>query len=436
MLERFSKGLRNAINKLTGYAFVDRKEIEEVIREIQRALLSADVEVRTVFRLSEELRREMLKDPPRGMGRKEYGVKLIYEKLVSLLGGEKAEIPLRKKRVMLLGLFGSGKTTTAAKLANYYRKKGLSPFLITIDIHRPAAYDQLEQLARENGIPFFGIKGGKDIVEILERGIEKAKKADVVIIDTAGRSGLDEELVEEIKLAAEIAKPDEKMLVIPADIGQIAGRQARAFHEAVGIDGVIVTKMDATGKAGGAISACSATGARVWFIGTGEKISELEEYSPDRFVSRLLGFGDLQGLLEKAREAIDESKAEKIVKGDFTLEDFISQLESVSSMGPITRILDMLGLSSARIPKEELERQQRRMEKWKHIIKSMTREEREKPEIINQSRTRRIARGSGTGEDEVRELVKSYLQTRKMMKKLKPGRGTINIPGMGRIRLG
>ncbi len=438
MLDRFSKGLRSIINKVTGYALVDKKEVEEIVRDIQRTLLAADVNVRVVLEFSQRLRKSLMEDPPKGMTKREWAIKLIYDMITELLGKDEAEIPLRKKKILLMGLFGSGKTTTAGKLAYYYQKRGLKPFLMTVDIHRPAAYEQLKQISEDNGFMFFG-KPGSGIEEILREGLERFKSSgsDVLIVDTAGRSGLDEELKEEIMRIAEMVNPDERILVIPADIGQIAKSQAKSFNESVGIDGVIITKMDATGKAGGAISACYEAGAPVWFIGTGERVSDIEKYSPRRFVSRLLGFGDLEGLLEKAREVVNEDSARKIMEGEFTIEDFISQIKSVSSMGPIDKILDMMGLSGIRIPKDELKKQEEKMRKWQHVINSMTKEERMRPEIMNPSRIRRVAAGSGTSEEVVRDLLRNYEKARKMIRRLKPGRRkSLNIPGFGKIKLG
>ena len=296
------KSLSNLVRKILSRTTVDAESIEALIKGLQRILLQADVDVGLVFNLSQNIRRRCLKEKiPPGLTLREQVMKVVYDELVKLLGEKQAGLT-GKKRIMLVGLFGSGKTTTAAKLARYFQKQGLRPAMICSDYHRPAAPEQLMQLGNKIHVPVH-VSRERDPYKALKEGLGKFKKYDTIIIDTAGRDALDKELAEELKKMYKIGQPDEVLLVIPADIGKIAGKQAQEFNKLVGITGIIVTRMDGTAKGGGTLSACSVTKAKVKFIGTGEKLEDLEVYDPVRFVSRLLGMGDLQTLLEKAREA-------------------------------------------------------------------------------------------------------------------------------------
>jgi signal recognition particle subunit SRP54 len=253
-----------------------------------------------------------------------------------------------------------------------------------------------------------------------KEGIEKFKKHDVIIFDTAGRSALDKELADELKKLGEIIKADEVLLTIPADLGKVARKQSEEFNKLVGITGVVVTKMDGTAKAGGALAATAATGAKVKYIGTGEKVEDFELYDPTRFVSRMLGLGDLQTLLEKAKEAdIKEETVEKIVEGKFTLQDFLDQIEAMQQMGPLNKVIGMIpGAGMMKLPKDQIDKQEQKMKNYKHIINSMTKEERENPDIINAERIKRVSKGSGRPESEVRELLNQYKQMKKLMRTL------------------
>ncbi|RLJ09565.1 MAG: signal recognition particle protein Srp19, partial [Candidatus Aenigmatarchaeota archaeon] len=303
--------------------------------------------------------------------------------------------------------------------ARWFKIRGLSVGLVACDMHRAAAQEQLIQLAEKIGINVY--TEGKDPESIAKNALKKAKES-VLIFDSAGRDALDKELAQELKELKDIIKPDEIFLVVPADIGQDAGRQASEFNRLVGITGIIVTKLDGTAKGGGALSSSAVSGAKVKFIGTGERLEDLEVYDPKRFVSRLIGYGDIQGLLERAKEVgIDEESAKKMIER-FTLEDFVNQISQVRKMGSLSRITEMIpGFSNLKIPTNVLDVQEERMKKWEHIVKSMTPEERENPDIINFSRVKRIARGSGTSESEVRNLLKNYKQVRKLMKMTKTG---------------
>ncbi|MFH0949456.1 MAG: signal recognition particle receptor subunit alpha [Candidatus Aenigmatarchaeota archaeon] len=421
MLKQLSDKLKQAMDKISKLVSVDKEAVEELVKEMQRALISADVDVDLVFELSESIRKRAFESLPSGMTRKEHIIKVVYDELVKILGEEKSRIDVRPKRILLVGLYGSGKTTTAAKLALYYKKKGLRCCMIACDTARPAAFEQLEQLSEQVNVQFYGEGGEKNSVKILKDALRNIK-ADVIIADSSGRNALDRDLINEIKDLSKTMNPDEKILVMPAEIGQAASEQAAAFSE-IGITDVIVTRMDATAKGGGALTACYETGAKVKFITTGEKPDALEEYDPKKFVARLLGFPDLETLLEKAKENVDEKRAEKMLGGDFTIEDFYSQIEGMQSMGGFSKILDMMGMSKlgTKVP-GGLELQEDKVKKWKYAIQSMTIAEKNEPEIMDTSRIRRIAKGSGLSEQYVRELIANYSKTKKMMKQISPSK--------------
>lgn len=423
VLEKMKTGLRKIVEKITGAGKIDKEVLEEIIRDLQRTLLEADVDVELVFELSERIRKRALEEKPKpGLTLKEHVVQVLYEELVNILG-EEAKEEITPGRILLVGLFGSGKTTTVAKLAYFYKKCGFKVGIVGCDTFRPAAPEQVEQLAKSINVPYYINKEEKNAATVAREGLEKFKDYDVVIFDSSGRDALDEELARELKELASVIEPDEVLLVVPADIGQAAGPQASEFKKLVGITGIIVTKLDATAKGGGALTSAKIAEAPVKFITVGEKVDDLEIYDPKRFVSRLIGFGDLETLLEKVKEVAKPEIAEKFVKEEFDLNDFVEQVESVQKVGTMDKILDMLGFSlplSKKISPEMLNVQEEKMKKWRHILNSMTPEERAKPEIINASRIRRIAKGSGTSESDVRELVASYKKVKKMMKMVKP----------------
>jgi len=312
-------------------------------------------------------------------------------------------------------------TTTAAKLAKLFKKQGQKVCLVQTDTWRPAAYEQLKQLSEKINVPFYGIKEEKDPIKIIEKFEPDYGRFNVVIFDSAGRDALNKELTDEIKKVRTAVMPHESLLVISGDIGQAAQRQAQAFKDAVGISGVIVTKLDGTAKGGGALSACSATGAKVKFVGVGEHIDDFEDYKPKNFVSRLLGMGDLETLLKKAEESINKEEAEalakKMLKADFTFDDLMKQMDALQKMGPLSQVISMIpGMGMANMPKELLTVQEGKMKTWKHIIQSMTKQERDNPDLLNPSRIARIAKGAGKPETEVRDLIKQYAQMKKVMK--------------------
>lgn len=402
---------------LTG-STVDVASVEELVKGLQRILLQADVDVKLVYELCQNIRKRCLKqEVPTGLTLREHVMKVVYEELVRLLGEKQVEL-LGNKRIMFVGLFGSGKTTTIGKMGKYFQKQGLKPAMIACDYHRPAAPQQLQQLGDKLHVPVH-VSKEKDPFKALKEGLGKFKKYDTILIDTAGRDALDKELAEELKKMHKICQPNEVLLVIPADIGRIAGEQASEFNKLVGITGVVVTKMDGTAKGGGALSACSVTDARVKFIGTGEKLEELQVYDPVRFVSRLLGMGDLQTLLEKVKEAeFKEEDVEKILSGKFTLKEFYDQISGVQKMGSLGSIMDMIpGLGHA-VPEDLLQVQEEKLKKYKYIMNSMTKGERENADLIHASRIKRIAKGAGVSEKDVRDLLKQYKQSKKLIKKM------------------
>jgi len=324
--------------------------------------------------------------------------------------------------VMLVGIQGSGKTTHAAKLARYFQKRGLKVGLICADTYRPGAYNQLQQLSTRTNTPFFGDLKAKDPVKVVREGLKQFSDKDLIIVDTAGRHKEEKDLIKEMKDLEKNIHPDEVIMVIDGTIGQQALAQAKTFHEATPIGAIIVTKLDGSSRGGGALSAVAATGAPIKFIGTGEKIEDLEAFIPSRFVGRLLGMGDLETLLEKVKDAeinVPQKKAKDIMSGNFTLTDMYEQFQAVKKMGPFGKVLKMIPGMSADVPEEMLNTAEGRLDKWGIIIQSMTPAEKENPKLLNSSRAKRIARGSGTTEKEVKELLKQYVMMRKMLKMFK-----------------
>ena len=432
VLEKLGDSLKNTLSKISKSLFVDEKLINELVKDIQRALLQSDTNVQLVFDLSKKIKERAAETTPAGITKREHLIKVVYDELTNFLGKEAHEIKISKKptQIMLVGLFGSGKTTTAGKLAKFYKKRGYKVAVMQTDTWRPAAYEQLEQLAKDVGVDFLGIKKEKDPVNIYLAFEKKLKEYDLVIVDTAGRDALSEELISELNHLHQAVQADEKLLVISADLGQAAQKQAQAFHDTCGVTGVIVTKLEGTAKGGGALSACAVTKAPIVFIGVGEKQDDLELFHPQRFVGKLIGMGDIESLLEKAREVITEENAkdmqEKFLKGDFNLVDLYQQMSSLKKMGSFGKIMEMIpGMGSLKMPKEMLEVQEGKLEKWKYAMGSMTKEELEDPEIMSTERIDRIAAGSGLKVGEVRELLKQYRQSKKLMKMFK-GEGDIN----------
>ena len=422
MLEKLSSVLKKTTDKIANAIFLDKNLVDQIVKDLQRALIEADVNVSLVLEITKKIKQAALDERISGLEKKEHIIKLLHDELISLLG-EKREIKLQKRNVfMMLGLYGQGKTTTISKLASYYAKRGNKVCALGLDVHRPAASEQLKQLCDKLNIPAFISPEEKDPIKIIKKYKDELEKYSLVIIDTAGRDALSSDLIKEIKEIAKLARPTETFLVMSADVGQTAKKQAQGFKDAVSITGVIITKMDSTAKAGGALTACAEIKAPVIFIGTGEKPSDLETFDPEAFLSRLLGMGDLKSLMEKIHSVVDKDQIEETQKrlqeGKFTLRDLQQQLESMESIGSMDKIMSMIpGLGKAKIPEEALQEQQQKAKNWKHAISSMTKEEIENPEIIEKqtSRLQRIAKGSGTTTSDIRALLKQYRLLKEMI---------------------
>jgi signal recognition particle subunit SRP54 len=424
VLDDLGSSLRGTMDTLRGKSRLDEEDVQEVVKQIQRSLLQADVDVGLVMELSDSIKtRALEEDPPAGTSARDHVLKIVYEELVALVG-DSTEIPLEPQTIMLAGLQGSGKTTTAAKMAWWFSKKGLRPAVIQTDTFRPGAYDQAEQMAERAEVSFYGDPDASDPVEIARRGLAETADADVRIVDTAGRHALEADLIDEIEEIERVVDPDLNLLVLDAAIGQGAKEQARQFDDAVGIDGVVVTKLDGTAKGGGALTAVNETGSSIAFLGTGETVQDVERFEPNGFISRLLGMGDLKQLSERVERAMAETGEEEedwdpedMLQGNFTLRDMQRQMQAMDRMGPLDQVLDMIpGLGGGlmdQLPDDAMDVTQRRMREFDVVMDSMTDEELENPRTVSKSRVRRIARGSGVDEETVREL----LQQHKMMER-------------------
>jgi len=438
------EGVREAVRKFLGGGRSYEESVNEFIRDLQRELIRADVNVALVKQLTDKVRERALKqEPPPGVSRRDWFLKAVYDELVSLFGGEGEPRVMPRKLpwvILLVGVQGSGKTTTAGKLARYYSSRGLRVGLVSADTYRPGALEQLKTLAQQAGVMFYGEQSGQ-AEEIAKRGVSEllSKGAQLVIVDTAGRHGYGDEvgLLEEMKRVAEAVRPDEVMLVIDAAIGQRAYDIARRFHEATPVGSIVVTKLDGTARGGGVLSAVAATGARVKFVGTGEKIEELEPFNPQGFVARVMGLGDIRALLERVREAEAEEKAlrvveEDIAKGKVTMRTIYAQLKSIRRLGPLSKLLEMLPTASlpVKVGDEQVKLGEEKIRKWLHIIESMTYEELDDPEIIDRSRMRRIALGSGTTVADVKELLTYYRSVKAMLKRFRRDRSLLRRLGL------
>src|SRR3989339_1364293 len=425
MLDKLSSALKKVTDKIANAIFLDKAVVDSVVKELQRALIEADVNVKLVLEISNKIKQTALDERLQGLDKKEHIIKILHDELIAILG-ESREIKLQKQNVFLLvGLYGSGKTTTISKLAAYYGKRGHKVAAIGLDVHRPAAPEQLKQLCDKLNIPCFINKEEKNPIKIFNEFKDELKKYELVIIDSAGRDALSDDLIKEIKDISKLTKPTETFLVMTADIGQTAKKQAQAFKDACNITGVIITKMDSTAKAGGALTACAEVKAPVVFIGTGEKPQDLETFDPEAFLSRLLGMGDLKSLMEKIHSVVDKDKIEetqrKLQEGKFTLDDFSGQLDSMSQVGSMDKIMSMipgLGNIKDKIPENMMEKQEDKVKHWKAAISSMTKAEKENPELLEKqtSRIARIAKGSGTTTSDIRMLIKQYKMLQEMIK--------------------
>ncbi|OAQ53265.1 signal recognition particle protein Srp54 [Natrinema mahii] len=427
VLDDLGSSLRGTLDKLRGKSRLSEEDIEEIVKEIQRSLLSADVDVSLVMELSDSIKERALEEePPAGTPARDFVLRIVYEELVDLIG-ESTELPLEEQTILLAGLQGSGKTTSAAKMAWWFSTKGLRPAVIQTDTFRPGAYDQAEEMAERAEVEFYGDPDSEDPVEIARKGLEETSEADVHIVDTAGRHALEDDLIDEIEQIEGVVEPDTSLLVLDAAIGQGAKEQAQQFDESIGIDGVVITKLDGTAKGGGALTAVDQTDSSIAFLGTGEEVQDIERFEPDGFISRLLGMGDLSQLAERVERAMEQTEMEEedwdpedMLQGQFTLNDMQKQMEAMNNMGPLDQVMDMIpGLGGGikdQLPDDAMDVTQERMRTFSVIMDSMTDTEKEYPKAIGASQIQRIARGSGTSEEEVRELLQQYKMMEKTIK--------------------
>ncbi len=432
MLDRLGTSLKDALKKLAGKTVVDRAAVEELVKDLQRALIQADVNVKMVMALSQSIKaRSLDEQPPKGMTVREHVLRIVYQELVKLVGST-GEAKLEPQTILMAGLQGSGKTTTTAKLARYFQRKGMRVGVICADTFRPGAFDQLNTLCTRINVPVFGNPDEKDALRIVREGLSSMSGNEVVIIDTQGRHALEGELIQEIIDIQKIASARHRWLVIDAALGQQAAEQARRFHDAINIDGVIITKMDGTAKGGGALSAVAETASGIVFIGSGETIDDLERFEPDGFISRLLGMGDLKALVERAEETMAgrEVDVNAMLRGKFSLRDMYQQLEAVNKMGPLKQIMSMLPLGNMEIPQDAYDVTSTKMQRYRIIMDSMTDPELDDPSLMGSSRIHRIALGAGASPDEVRELLRYYKMMKKALKGVRGGQGKLNMQRM------
>jgi signal recognition particle subunit SRP54 len=431
MFDSLTEKLGSVFKKLRGHGKLTEQNINEALKEVRLALLEADVNFRVVKDFIDRIHsRAVGQEVLQSLTPAQQVVKVVHEELISLMGKVNPGLALSYKPpipFMLVGLQGSGKTTTAAKLGKYLKEKGRKPYLVPADVRRPAAIDQLKKLGEQLGIPVFDSNPKESPLKICQKALAWAdgEGGDTLIIDTAGRLHVDEDLMRELEDIKREVNPREILLVADAMTGQDAVNVAKKFNETLDIHGVILTKLDGDARGGAAISIKSVTGKPIKFIGVGEKLDALELFHPDRMASRILGMGDVLSLIEKAQENIDAKKAQelerKLLKDKFTLEDFLDQLQQIKKMGSIEQILSMIpGVGRLKLP-SNLEGSEKELAKVEAIIRSMTREERRSPEILNGSRRLRIAKGSGTSVQDVNQLLKQYLQTKKMLRQFKKG---------------
>jgi len=426
MFESLTEKLGTALRNLRGVGKLTEENMAEALKEVRTALLSADVHFKVAREFVERVQTQCVgQEVLKGVAPGQQIVKIIHDELVKLLGeGSTSLSGARPLKILMVGLHGSGKTTSAAKLGKLLKKRGYRPLVVGCDIYRPAAIDQLEILAKQEELGFYSDRTSKDVPAIGVAALAAAQTttADCIIFDTAGRLQIDLELIEEVKRLHARVQPDEVLLVVDGALGQEAVNVAKAFHDALSLTGLILTKMDGDARGGAALSIKSIANVPIKFIGTGEKTADFDTFYPDRLASRILGMGDVVSLVEKAQETIDVKEAEKMAetlrKGDFNLEDFLAQMQQVKKMGSMQSIMGMMpGMSGMQLP----EGADKQMARTEAIIKSMTKQERRKPEILNGNRRKRIADGSGVKIVEVNQLLKQFQQMQQMMKMMKGG---------------
>ena len=427
--EGLSSKLQDITRRLRGKARITESDLKEMLREVKLALLEADVNYKIVKDFIASVQEKALgQDVLKSLTPGQQVIKIVKDELVELLGGEESKInftPNPPTVIMLVGLQGSGKTTTAGKLANLLRKQGKKPLLVACDIYRPAAIKQLQVVGKQLDIPVYANETSKDVVHIAKQAMSVAmsKMNDVVILDTAGRLHIDEELMQELKNVKQGVKPHEILLVVDSMIGQDAVNIAQSFNENLGIDGVVLTKLDGDTRGGAALSVKKVTGRPIKFAATGEKLSDIEVFHPDRMASRILGMGDVLSIIEKAEESFDLEQAEKLEKQlrkkEFDLDDYLTQLRQVKKMGSFSSLLKMMpGMANIK----DLKVDDKEFVRIEAMICSMTKEEKKNPKLLNASRRIRIAKGSGTTVQQINQFMKSFEMTQKMMKKMQDGK--------------
>lgn len=424
MLGNLGKNLTKTMKKLAGMTIIDEDVVKEVVKDIQRALIQSDVNIKLVLKLSKTIEeRSLNEEPAKGVTAKEHVIRIVYEELVNLLGERAVEIEIttRPYKILFMGLQGSGKTTTIAKLSKYLQKKGFKPAVVVSDTWRPAAYEQLLQLTEDMNVPLYGNPENPDALDLARKGLNEFKKQDIIIVDTAGRHKEEKDLLDEMEQISKVVNPDEVILVIDGTIGQQAREQAQAFNKTTNIGSIIITKLDGSAKGGGALSAVAEIGAPIKFIGTGEKLDDFEAFDPERFISRLLGMGDIKTLLEKAEEVASEEDMDMevmdhMMSGKFTLKDMYSQISMMNKMGPMQQVMNMIPGMGGKLPKNASQITEEKLAMYKIMMDSMTEYELTHPYVIKQSRVKRISRGAGVRNEDVKELLKYYNMTKKAIK--------------------
>lgn len=445
LFEGLSGKLQDTIKKLRGKGRVTDKDVKEMMREIKLALLEADVNFKVVKDFINKISvRAVGEDVLESLTPGQQVIKIVNDELIDLMGRENSKLTFSPKLptvYMLVGLQGAGKTTATGKLGNLIRKQGKNPLFVACDIYRPAAIKQLQVLGEQLSIPVFTMGDKVNPVDIAKAAIEhaKIKQHDIVILDTAGRLHINEELMDELLNIKNAVKPQEILLVVDAMTGQDAVNVAESFNEKLGVDGIILTKLDGDTRGGAALSVKAVTGKPIKFSGIGEKLSDLEPFYPDRMASRILGMGDVLSLIEKAQENFDEKKALELEKKmrtmQFTLNDYLDQMQQLKKMGPLSQVMNMLpGMNTKALQGVDMEKGEKEMKKNEAIIRSMTKREREEPSIINGSRRKRIATGSGTSVQEINRLLNSFEDMKKMFKMLADG-GKHGGKGMGKFKM-
>ena len=424
MLDNLKNGLRSAIKKIVSSSGVDEELIKELAKDVQRSLLQSDVNVKLVLEITKNLEERSLNEtPPPGLSRKDHIVKILYDELSKLLGND-TEFHFKSgkiNKVLMLGIQGSGKTTISSKLAKFLTRQGYRVGVIGADTFRHGALVQLQTMCEKSNVEVFGDENSKDSPDIVKRGLKHFDNSnlDIILIDTAGRHKEEKDLLEEMTRISKVAEPDLALLVIDGTIGQQCFSQADAFNKIVPVGGIVITKLDSSAKGGGALAASTATGAQVMYVGTGERIDDLEQFSPTRFVGRLLGMGDVQAVLDLAKgleNEADDVRLKRISSGKMNMEDFYYQLEEVTKVGSLQNLMETMPGLSGMVKEDQLEQMEDRVDKWRYIIQSMNKDEKADPDLLNASRIKRIARGSGWPEHEVKELVKNYKNSKTMMK--------------------